>query len=196
MFDCRTCCTNTGTHAAFEARPTRGKLRGGGVWSAAETFLSQGFCQSVKYSTSVPQYLKLLWLLWLQCTRPARELHRRLGLHQPRCSLIELELMVLMDDREDAAESGKMPQLRTPCGIRCKQCLSIYLSTYPSIHLSIYLSIYLMYACNAMQCNAMQCNAMQCNAMEWNGMEWNVCMYVPTYLPTYLSVCLSVCIYN
>ena len=57
MFDCRTCCTNTGTHAAFEARPTRGKLRGGGVWSAAETFLSQGFCQSVKYSTSVPQYL-------------------------------------------------------------------------------------------------------------------------------------------
>ena len=174
MFDCRTCCTNTGTHAAFEARPTRGKLRGGGVWSAAETFLSQGFCQSVKYSTSVPQYLKLLWLLWLQCTRPARELHWRLGLHQPRCSLIELELMVLMDDREDAAESGKMPQLRTPCGIRCKQCLSIYLPIHPSIYLS-----------NV----CMQCNAMQCNAMEWNGME---CMYVCTYLPT----CLSVCIYN
>ena len=115
-----------------------------------------------------------------ECTRPARELHRRLGLHRPRCSLIELELMVLMDDRE---ESGKMPQL---CTVRVEFdahsvylsiCLSIYLSihlsihlsiypsihlsSYPFIHLSIYPSIYLMYVCNAMECNA----------KEWNGME-------------------------
>ena len=164
MFDCRTCCTNTGTHAAFEARPTRGKLRGGGVWSAAETFLSQGFCQSVKYSTSVPQ-----------CTRPARELHRGLGLHQPRCSLIELELMVLMDDSLGRCRSSAHRVEFDAHSVYLSIYLPIYLSTYPSIHLSIYL----MYACNAMQCNA----------MEWNGME---CMYVCTYLPT----CLSVCIYN
>ena len=149
-----------GLWGAANKRQASRRWRLVGCWDLPEPRLLPE-CQIQHLSTSVPQ-----------CTRPARELHRGLGLHQPRCSLIELELMVLMDDSLGRCRSSAHRVEFDAHSVYLSIYLPIYLSTYPSIHLSIYLS------------NV----CMQCNAMQWNGMEWNVCMYVPTYLPVCLSV--------